>query len=215
MTRGFYGLVLLCSLGFLGFFPQVHAGSSVQPAPITTSEKKLEGEHFYENKKEISLASGTLFSIGNDNSYVIAPILTSYHWQLDDVGLDGWRKGNTEFVFTGYYDQIVQGPENYFAGALFGPRYNFVQPGWQLVPYVEARVGIGFTDSTTGSQVQGQDFCFSFAVSAGARYFVNDHFSLSVAAWYQHWSNGGLSEPGRKNVGLDTVGPVLAATYSF
>lgn len=216
MIRGVNVLLAFCGFTAMGFLPSTQAGTSTVPAPATANEKSLEGEHFYENHKEVSLASGALFSLGGDNGYTIAPILASYHWQLDDVGLEGWRRGNTEFIFTGYWDQVVHGPENHFVGALFGPRYNFVQPDWKLVPYIEARVGFGFTDSTAvPAGAQGQDFCFTFAVSSGARYFITDQFSVSAAFWYQHWSNGGLSEPARNNNGLDTAGPVLSLNYAF
>jgi len=192
----------------------IQAGTSVEK--ITTSEKPLDGEHFYENRMEVSLDSGALFNIGGDNNYLIVPIMTSYHWQLDDVGLEGWRRGNTEFIFTGYWDQVAYGPENHFTGALFGPRYNFVQPGWKLVPYIEARVGFGFTDSDDiPAGAQGQDFCFTFSVSSGARYFINDQLSLSAAIWYEHWSNAALSEPAHENNGLDSIGPVVGISYAF
>jgi hypothetical protein len=42
-----------------------------------------------------------------------------------------------------------------------------------------------------------------------------DKFAINLGVMYQHISNGGLSEPGSQNVGLDAIGPVLSATYAF
>jgi hypothetical protein len=170
---------------------------------------------FRENKVEASVETGAMFDIGNDNGYTILPQIASIRWQLDEVGNEGWRRGNTEFIFSGYYHPIVDGPENRFVGAAFGPRYNFIQEGWKLVPYIESRVGFAFTDSTDVPGAQGQDFCFTFLVGTGARYLINERFSVALGALYQHISNGGLSEPGRKNNGLDAVGPTASLHVSF
>lgn len=186
-----------------------------EPVPTIGSLDLRTDERFHENRLDVSFETAALFDIGNDNDYTVLPQILSLHWQLDDVGNEGWLRGNTEFIFSGYYSQIVSGPENRFAGALFGPRYNFVQPGWDWVPYVEARVGFAFTDSTDDFGGQGQDFCFTFTVSPGVRYIVNENLEVNFAALYQHISNGGLSEPGRKNNGLDAVGPMVGLSWKF
>ena len=173
---------------------------------------------FYENKTTISLESANLFDIGSESNYHLAPQIVSFHWQLDDVGNPGWRRGNTEWVVGAYYTPVINGPEHRFTGGLFGPRYNFVQPGSKWVPYVDARVGFAFTNSVNNDMfpgAQGQDFCFTFAVGVGTRYVIDDRWDVSVGALYQHISNGGLSEPGQVNNGLDSVGPNVAVNYKF
>ena len=170
---------------------------------------------FHENKVEVSIESANLFDMGNRNNYHIAPQIVSVRWQLDDVGKTGWRRGNTEWVFSGYYTPVIDGPESRFTGALFGPRYNFVQPGWKWVPYVDSRVGFGFTDSTGVMGAQGQDFCFTFAVGFGTRYIINENLDISLGALYEHFSNAGLSEPAHENHGLDSAGPNVALHIKF
>lgn len=164
---------------------------------------------------EVSVKSAQLFSIFNDNNYYVPAEQLAVHWQLDDVTLDDWRRGNTEWVMGAYYYPTVNGVESRFAGGFWGPRYNFVQEGWDWVPYVEAQVGFGFTDSRALKGSQGQDYVFTFGVGLGTRYLIDDHWTLDLGAWYQHFSNGGLSEPGVKNNGLDLVGPRVGIGYAF
>ncbi len=98
--------------------------------------------------------------------------------KVDDVSLDnflgGWLRGYTEFFFRGDYEQIVHGPENHVESFIVGPRYNFVQPGWKLIPYAEGGVGISFADSNPQWGRLGQDFNFTFTVGAGAKYLISD-----------------------------------------
>jgi hypothetical protein len=170
---------------------------------------------FARDKLSISFESAAFFDVGNKNDYVIAPQILTFGWQLDDVGNQGWLRGNTEFLFSAFYHQVIDGPENRFVGAAFGPRYNFVQEGSRWIPYVEARVGFCFTDSTDVPNAQGQDFCLTFMVGTGVRYLIDPHWQLSAGVLYQHISNGGLSEPARTNNGLDAVGPKLGLHYQF
>ncbi|MDZ4788324.1 MAG: acyloxyacyl hydrolase [Blastochloris sp.] len=192
------------------------------PVCLTAQEFKVGdasqrlNESFHENRIDVSYETAALFNVGgNANSYVILPQTTSIRWQLDDVGNEGWRRGNTEWVFSGYYSPVVEGPEDHFTGAMFGPRYNFVQEGWKFVPYIESKVGFGFTTASGVQGAQGQDFCFSFSVGSGVRYLVSDRLEISLGAIYQHYSNAGLSEPARLNNGLDAIGPVLGFSWKL
>ncbi|MDD5261918.1 MAG: acyloxyacyl hydrolase [Methylacidiphilales bacterium] len=191
------------------------AALNAQQAQPTQYKANVAVEPFHENKIEISVESANLFDIGSTHTYHLAPQTVSLHWQLDDVGNQGWLRGNTEWIFSGYYTPVIEGPENRFTGALFGPRYNFVQPGWKWVPYVGSRVGFGFTDSTGVLGAQGQDFCFSFAVDVGVRYIINDTVDISIGGMYEHYSNAGLSEPTHQNNGLDSAGPNVALNFKF
>ncbi|MFH1067886.1 MAG: acyloxyacyl hydrolase [bacterium] len=182
--------------------------TSIEKAPETPSR-------YHENAMEISFESANLFAVGHEIDYHIAPQILSVHWQLDDVGNEGWLRGNTEWVTSVFYTPVINGPENRMVGGAWGPRYNFVQPGWKLVPYMESRVGFLFTDSTDVYASQGQDFCFTFMVGVGARYDFNAQWSVALTAFYQHISSAGLSEPDRPNYGLDAIGPNVSVLYKF
>ena len=117
---------------------------------------------FGEDVVTLSAETAGLFSIANSNDYRYLPQLITVGWQLDEIGNDGWTRGNTEFLFSGMYAPVIHGPNPWFTGGLFGPRYNFIQEGWPVIPYLESRVGFMFTNATGATDSQGQDFCFSF-----------------------------------------------------
>ena len=171
----------------------------------------------------IELGSGAAWSnvrSGQPNqAYTVVPISLTANLKLDDVSLDnflgGVFRGYSEFYFEGQYEQIVHGPENHYEGIMVGPRYNFVQPGWKIIPYVEGGVGIGFADSNPTQGGLGQDFNFSFSVGAGAKYNLSDDWYVRLGVEYQHVSNAGLSEPQFQNHPIDELGPRLSFGYNF
>lgn len=174
------------------------------------------------------LSSGILFSnVRSDTAYntTIVPVQLAGVLKIDDVSLDdfacGVFRGNTEFLFRGDFYQTTWGRENHLAGISVGPRYNFVQPGWKVVPFVEGTVGILFADSDpitrpNGDAVGlGQDFNFTFGVAMGVRYDITEDWYLRLSADYMHVSNAGLSEPEHKNEAIDALGPKLSVGYRF
>ena len=170
----------------------------------------------------LELGSGAFWSnvrSGEPNqAYTIIPITLTASLKLDDVSLDhqfgGILRGYSEFFFRGEYDQIVHGPENHYEGFMAGPRYNFVQPGWKVIPYVEGGVGFDFADSAPQLGGLGQDFNFTFMVGAGAKYCITQDFFVRLGVEYQHLSNAGLSDP-VPNHPIDALGPKLSFGYSF
>ncbi|NUN92165.1 MAG: acyloxyacyl hydrolase [Verrucomicrobiae bacterium] len=178
---------------------------------------------------DLSLETGAGFLVSdvrtNNKGYTLVPAEMTLSLKLDDVSLDdelgGILRGNTEFVFRAFGMAVKEGIEERFVGMQYGPRYNFVQPGWDIVPFIEGNVGFGFTDSrgyvdpVKGQQGQGQDFCFNFGIGLGFRYDISPSWFMRVAGNYTHFSNGGLSEPGRKNRALDAAGPQLTFGYRF
>jgi len=211
--------VLLACLAILAAFvcPRAMAGTDLKeitpPSCGSSSDKDW----------TLELGSGVAWSnvrSGQPNQpYTLVPITLTASLKLDDVSLDnflgGWLRGYSEFFFQGEYEQIVHGPENHYEGIMVGPRYNFVQPGWVIVPYVEGGVGIGFADSNPAAGGLGQDFNFTFEAGAGAKYNICNDFYVRLGVEYQHVSNAGLSEPTNPNHPIDELGPKLSFGYSF
>jgi hypothetical protein len=205
---------LLC---FLCIFcsAQAWAGPATD---LDVVEKQEDHSPFHENALAVSYQTGYGIDLVSPSLYQTSPQIFSLHWQLDDVGNPGWRRGNTEWVTSFYYLPLWgDNAESRLLGAVWGPRYNFVQEGWRVVPYVEARVGFGFTDSDpeANAEGQGQDFVFTFLVGAGAKYLITDEWSAALGVCYQHWSNAGLSEPQYQNNGTDMIGPSVSVSYQF
>jgi opacity protein-like surface antigen len=223
ISRGLMNLVCILGLGACALTPAL-AGTDM--APKTTDTKSMQGvsaDLGTDHDWTVELGSGATWSnvrSGQPNqAYTIVPITLSASLKVDDVSLDnflgGWLRGYTEFYFRGDYQQIVHGPENHVEDFMVGPRYNFVQPGWKIIPYVEGGVGIGFADSNPQHGGLGQDFNFSFLAGAGAKYLINDKWFVRAGVEYQHFSNAGLSEPTNPNHPIDALGPKISVGYAF
>jgi opacity protein-like surface antigen len=200
------------------------AGTDMAPATDGKDMKAISPQHCYTEKDwTLELGSGVAFSnvrSGQPNqAYTIIPVTLTASLKIDDVSLDqelwGILRGYTEFFFRGEYGQIVRGPETHYEGMMAGPRYNFVQPGWCIIPYVEGGVGFDFADSDPNGGGLGQDFNFTFMAGAGARYNITDDFFVRLGVEYQHLSNAGLSEPQHPNHPIDELGPKLSFGYAF
>lgn len=196
--------------------PRAMAGTDMKeitpPATGTACEKDW----------TIELGSGVLFSNVRSNppdGYTLAPVNLTASLKLDDVSLDnfmgGWLRGYSEFYFNAGYFDVVHGPEDWIAGMMVGPRYNFVQPGWKIIPFVSGGVGFCFANSKPQYGGLGEDFNFSFETSAGFKYLITDDWFLRLAVEYKHISNAGMSEPTNPNNPIDALGPQLTFGYTF
>ncbi|HEX8679790.1 MAG TPA: acyloxyacyl hydrolase, partial [Chthoniobacterales bacterium] len=154
-----------------------------------------------------------LGALANPNSYEIASLFITGRWRWGMIDRDTWLRGYNQFYFLAMAQPIIRGPENFYWGVSAGFRYNFVQPGWRVTPYISGGVGLGWLDSH--AQVfaaQGQDFTFNILTAAGISYRVNDRMSVTAGALYQHFSNGGQTDP---NPSLNAFGPQLGVTWNW
>jgi len=216
-------LACVLTLGTCALTP-AFAGTTMAPKTDSKSMQSVSADLApADHDWTIELGSGVSWSnvrSGQPNqAYTIVPVTLSASLRLDDISLDnflgGWLRGYTEFFFRGDYQQIVHGPENHVEDFMVGPRYNFVQPGWKLIPYIEGGVGIGFADSNPQQGGLGQDFNFSFLAGVGAKYLINDNWYVRAGVEYQHFSNAGLSEPQWQNHPIDALGPKISVGYAF
>jgi len=163
---------------------------------------------------ELAVESGYLFgAINPPADYRIGAEFLTARIRWGVVRSDTWLRGYNQFYFSDIAEPIFRGIENHYFGFNLGMRYNFVRPGSRLVPYFSGGVGAGWIDShpeVPGGQ--GQDFTFNILSAAGVSYIVNDHWKINVGALYQHFSNGGQTDP---NPSLNLFGPQVGATCSF
>jgi opacity protein-like surface antigen len=188
-------------------------------------------EIYYRNKLELGFDAGyfpynsqfIFQSLEGENwpqvplNYTLVPLTLSLRWQLDDIGGPWMLRGNTDVSFSGNYTVITRGPESYYASVMMGARYNFVQPNWRFAPYLEGRVGCGFTDAKGPDGVlyaQGQDFAFTFSIGGGVRYNFNPRYSVSAGYAYMHISNLYLSKEAY-NYGINVFGPTVGVNVGF
>lgn len=207
--------------------------SFAQPVNVTAPVSEpvdFNRQVYYKNKLEIAFDAGYLpdntkfiFDIFERQSeprtplnYTLVPLSLSLRWHLYDISGPGILRGNTDVTFSGNYTVIPQGPESYYASFITGARYNFVQPNWRVAPYLEGRVGCGFTDAKGPKGVlyaQGQDFSFTLLTGGGLRYNFDPRYSVSVGITYMHISNLYLSKA--PNYGINVFGPTVGINIGF
>src|SRR5580700_9921410 len=105
--------------------------------------------------------------------YSLVPLILSLRWHWGNIAAPSFIRGNTDLAFSLSYTDIPRGPEHQYDSFMFGVRRNFVQPNWRVVPYAEARGGVGYTNSKGPYGVpyaQGQDLTFNFILGGGVRY---------------------------------------------
>ncbi len=215
----------LIALTIIPFFAAISVADEASSSSRMKSQPSLKKDAD-EKEWTIELGSGMLWSDVRTDllGYTLVPAELTASTAVDEISLDkflgGCLRGNTEFFFRGEGMAVLHGIESRFVGINLGPRYNFCQPGWRFIPYVEGNVGFSFNDSRGAiinghAQGQGQDFSFQFGIALGTKYMITDDWYIRFAAIYTHFSNSGLSEPERKNRALDAAGPVISVGYSF
>ena len=189
----------ICSQMFAGVESQVSVAAS---------------DEFNPHRIEFALETGYLFgAINPPTDYQIGALFLTERIRWGVIRSDNWLRGYHQFYISAIAEPIFKGIENHYLGFNVGFRYNFVQPHWRFVPYISGGVGAGGIDShpeVPGGQ--GQDFTFNILSAAGVSYIVNDHWKVDVGALYQHFSNGGQTDP---NPSLNLFGPQVGVSYSF
>jgi hypothetical protein len=195
--------------------PVLRAGENPPPAPTpppVTPPPQPAWSRF-----EFAFETGVTFGIDNPNHYITTPQLLTLRWQPKPPE----QFFHTPFTFSRQwllsadFVAIPQGPEDHYFGLGVGVRAVMAKPGSRFSVYYEGRFVVGAIDSSGPPAGQGQDLTFSPLVDAGVQYEINRRIKVDVGFLYEHFSNGGLSEPQVHNVGLNTVGPKFEFSYSF
>jgi lipid A 3-O-deacylase len=105
-----------------------------------------------------------------------------------------------------------------FGDIIIGPtallRYNFVQPDWRLVPYLQAGGGFVYNDAyrDKSQRALGQAGEFYLQATGGFHFLLTPHWSLDAEGGYLHISNAGTNE---RNGGINALGGSVGVTYFF
>lgn len=172
---------------------------------------------YREGTNEIQFMSGALFSLGSGGgryTFDEAPSILSWGWMLTTPKGHGIFRGNVEVLVDLYASGIFAGPMS--GNVVVGPnvfvRYNFVQPNWRIVPYVEGGLGFVFTDAYTvpNQSMVGQAIEFTPQAGAGFRYMLSKHWSVNAEALFHHMSNADMAP---RNIGVNEVGALVGFSY--
>ena len=127
---------------------------------------------------------------------VLSPIL------FDHTSL---LRGDLEFLVDGFGDGVTKGFGNYLTGGSILFRYNFFHPGSRFIPYIQLGGGALHSDAAEvpDQRLIGADFEFLLQGDLGARFILNDRWSLLMEAGVQHISN---ADTAARNVGVNSLG---------
>jgi hypothetical protein len=136
-------------------------------------------------------------------------------WMLGDPRGDGFFRGNWEFLLTAFGGGIFDGPGDVLFGAEMPLRYNFVQPGSRLVPFVQFGGGGVYSDAADDDSIQhliGTDVSFILEGGIGLRWMLNQRCAISCGIDYRHISNDGLA---RHNAGVNALGGMIGLSIFY
>ena len=134
-------------------------------------------------------------------------------YMLPIIG-NSFYRGNFEGLADLFVWPSVRGPSGVLGGGALGLHYNFIQPGWRIVPYLGARLGISGNNIYTDQQqkIIGGPFEFVLQANVGARFFLTRHCGLILEGGYEHVSNNDIYT---RNLGLNQTGGRLGLFWLF
>jgi lipid A 3-O-deacylase len=143
------------------------------------------------------------------------PLSVRYGWNLGNpLGTDAVMPGNWEFVTDLTGASIISSYGHWFAGTSGFFRYNWADPGSQVIPYSQGGAGVILNDAYR-DRVQhavGQFAEFYLHAEVGLKCMITPDLSLDIEGGLQHISNAGLAN---RNLGVNAFGGSIGLTYYF
>lgn len=132
-------------------------------------------------------------------------------WMCTEPQGPGMFRGNFETLLELDVSPIVDGFGSIVVGPSLMMRYNFVQPGWDLVPYVQGAAGVSYNDAfrDQSQRAIGEAFEFLLQAGVGAHYRVAERWSVDAEGEFFHISNGRLAS---RNAGINAFGASVGVT---
>ena len=208
-------LLAALSVGCLPGARQARAGDPAAPAP-SPAPASLVNTHD-DDRFQFAFENAICFDLNNPNHYVINPYLLILRWQPTHTE----QFFHTPITFTRQYEvnaDIVpfwRGPEQHYFGGGVGVRLLYGKTGSHFSFFIEGRLAVGGIDSSGPPHGEGQDLTFNPMGDLGIMYRVANRQQVSLGVLYSHFSNAGLSEPERPNIGINTLGPMVEWNFKF
>lgn len=208
-------LFSLCAIGLLAVATARAGAPEPQPQMVTRESSE---NPFAKGAWEFQDVSGAYFFF--DTTHNMRPAI-DYAVNSARVGLmlydpqgPGVLRGNFEVLGEIFAGGIFDGPGDVLAGSTLIFRYNFVQPQARFIPYLQIGAGGVYTniDEKESRGLISLPVEFNLQANAGARYMLNDRWSVVVEAAYRHVSNAEINLP---NYGLDNIGGNVGFGFSF
>jgi lipid A 3-O-deacylase len=197
-------------LAIVALAPAVFAEEITSPGVKYDSVEDVFQAHGKEGSFGVSVLFSPFAASRNRPTYDYAMAVGQLGYMLTGIHGAGPLRGNVELVGELFAGGVFVGHGNYVGGITLWGRYNFVQPDWKIVPYLQLGAGCGATD--IDQRVIGQVFQFNLNAAVGMRYFIKHNVALTAEYRFQHLSN---ANTGIKNLGINAQGAMLGASWFF
>ena len=232
-SRALSGISILFA-GLLTIFP-AQAGdgdisasttaSKTSPSSQTTNSDDLASYIFVEDRITLEFMTGAMFSPSG-----IGPVVPVYNYQQNNVRLgwildspDAWGpqagindplRGSFEAILEATGSYVWYSFGTYMVGATALIRYNFVQPDWIVVPYIQGGAGVIYTNARNWSDQDaiGANVEFTPQFAGGLRFLLDKNWTFNIEGAFQHISNANTSA---RNQGVNAYGGFVGFTYVF
>ena len=182
------------------------------------SSEESDGDRTVKHRWEFSLETAQMVGADNRNHYYFSTQMLNLAWEPFRPLRLGPVRLRHQIVGTFFAAAILSGPESYYFGGGLQLRLIIPLGDTRLSLYANSGGGMGIADANEADKTDlglGQDFTFILLAAAGVRYAISDQWSAWLGGMWHHLSNNDLSEPDKRNTGLDEFGVVLGAGYSF
>jgi hypothetical protein len=165
---------------------------------------------------EVAIEAGYLEKVRNNTplDYVIAPLQVA--WRSPAM-FDLW-KGESGARLTVrnriaiIYETYLEGAEDYYFALAGAPSFELWSADQKSALFFEIGGGAGLTNSNNIPGGQGQDLTFNWFSQLGLRYQFDKKQAFTVAGYFTHHSNLGMTDP---NPGIDVLGLNLGMVWQF
>jgi hypothetical protein len=199
--------VLTLSMITAALAPRVAAALDSSDAPFVRDGLSIEGR------------VGPYWSpvgIGPDDpSFDFVRMAARLGWMLNDASAwSGPLRGSFQMIFEVEGGPVFDGFGDWLVGPAVWIRYNFVQPGWRVVPYLQGGLGLIFSDAyqDKSQDAIGTNPELTVQAAVGARFLLDEHWSLDLEGGYEHISNADIA---KRNDGVNALGASAGFTCFF
>ncbi len=109
-------------------------------------------------------------------------------------------------------ETYLEGGEDYYFAFAGAPSFELWRADRNAALFFEIGGGAGLTNSKDVPGGQGQDLAFNWFTQLGVRHQFDDDRAVTVAGYFTHHSNLGMTDP---NPGIDVLGVNLGMVWQF
>ena len=198
---------------------------SVSPDSKSADPDDLASYIFVEDRITLEYMAGAMFSPSG-----IGPVVPVFNYQQNNVrlgwmldspdswgpqaGIDDPLRGNFEAILEATGSYVWHSFGTYMVGITGLVRYNFVQPNWVVVPYIQGGAGIIYTNARNWSNQDaiGGNWEFTPQFAGGLKFLLDKNWTFNIEGSFQHISNANTSA---RNEGVNAYGGFVGFTYVF